>query len=68
VQIVVDLASSIKDLLGTVALTNRGQVGERGPVNRRSPSKSASFARYRFPPEVSPLPNSRLLPRPMSQS
>ena len=37
---------------GTVALADRVQRGERMRVNRRSPAESASFAGYRFPPEV----------------
>ena len=33
-------------------MTDRVLNGTRGRVNRRSPAESASFTRYRFPPEV----------------
>jgi hypothetical protein len=44
--------ASAPALTGTVALTDRVQFGERVSVNRRSRVESASFAGYRFPPEV----------------
>jgi len=37
---------------GSVALTDRVSCSEHVVVNRRSPVESASFAGYRFPPEV----------------
>ena len=37
---------------GTVALADRIQFGHRVVVNRHCPAESASFAEYRFPPDV----------------